>query len=87
MFFINVLQDRVEQLLQSCHFNPEWLAAPLTEAAGRGHVEVTQAGHVEVTFADLEDLKKGSVQEPDVSRLLLNRCVMKVYQGCFGKLF
>ncbi len=38
------LQDRVEQLLQSCHFNPELLAAPLTEAAGRGHVEVTQAG-------------------------------------------
>lgn len=52
------LQERVEQLLQSCHFNPEWLAAPLTEAAGRGHVEVTQAGHVEVTFADLAGLKK-----------------------------
>jgi len=87
MFFINVLQDRVEQLLQSCHFNPEWLAAPLTEAAGRGHVEVTQAGHVEVTFADLEDLKKGSVQQPDVSRLLLNSCFMKVSCFFFPSLF
>ena len=48
-------------------------------------MEVTQAGHVEVTFADLEDLKKGSVQQPDMSRLLLNSCFMKV--SCFFSKF
>ena len=35
--------NRRFQALQSCHFRPELLSAPLAEAAGRGHLEVSQA--------------------------------------------
>ena len=31
------------EALQSCHFRPELLSAPLAEAAGRGHLDVAQA--------------------------------------------
>ncbi|CAK9002412.1 unnamed protein product [Durusdinium trenchii] len=36
-------QERVEHVLQSCHWTPEVLSAPLAEAAGRGHLEVCEA--------------------------------------------
>ena len=48
-------QARVEELLRSCHVRQEVLAAPLAEAAGRGHLEVC----VKLIEARAEPLGKG----------------------------
>ncbi|CAL1147073.1 unnamed protein product [Cladocopium goreaui] len=74
-------QERVEQALQSCHFRPELLSAPLAEAAGRGHLEVSQA----LVTARADPLGKGpkgvtalhrAVMEghEEVAQVLLRQC-------------
>ena len=49
------------KVLQSCHWTPEVLSAPLAEAAGRGHLEVCEAskGRREVQGKIQDDTRRG----------------------------